>query len=223
MWKWSYQRAAVYFGFVFSFHEEGQQLPFSFDKYWSPSNEAKVVLFQDVIAVLDHLWAVIVRKGTRWKTKLENEIHFTLLSGVTDYLDVSHHSSRLHPAGDIHSVAPDVIVRLTSSYHSSQNSSFIETWMSGKKSEQKKLHRQAGKKTRKRTNTEHEVVEGLVVEIVQRHFHCQGKICQVREMLPALNQWSVLWLYKRQERVKTGGQNLGAQTHRLHRTLQMLL
>lgn len=61
MWKCSYQRAAIYFGFVFSFHEESQQLPFPFDKYWSPSNEAKAVLFQDVVAVLHHLWAVIVR------------------------------------------------------------------------------------------------------------------------------------------------------------------
>lgn len=57
MWKHSYQRAAIYFGSVFSFHEESQQFPLSFDEYWSPSNEAKAVLLQDVIAVLDHLWA----------------------------------------------------------------------------------------------------------------------------------------------------------------------
>lgn len=43
------------------------------------------------------------------------------------YLDVSHHSGGLHPAGHIHCVAPDVIVRFTSSNHSSQNSSLIQT------------------------------------------------------------------------------------------------
>lgn len=48
----------------------------------------------------------------------------------------------------------------------------------------------------KRTDTEHEVVEGLVVEVVQGHFHCQGKVRQVGEMLPALNQRLVLWLHK---------------------------
>lgn len=141
VWKCSYQWAAIYFGFVFSFHEESQQFPLSFDKYWSPSNEVKAILFQDVIAVLDHLWAVIVKVGTHEKTKRENEIHPTLFNGIMDYLDVSHHSSRLHPASDIHSVAPDVIVRLTSSNHSSQNSSFIETWISSiwKKNKAKSL------------------------------------------------------------------------------------
>lgn len=49
----------------------------------------------------------------------------------------------------------------------------------------------------KRTDTEHEVVEGLVVEVVQGYFHCQGKVCQVGEMLPALNQRLVLWLHKK--------------------------
>lgn len=128
MWKGSYQRAAVDFGSVFSFHEESQQLPFPFDEYGSPSNEAKAVLFQDVIAVLDHLRAVIVRVVAHEKTKRDNEVHPTLaVNSITDYLDVSHHSGRLHPARDIHSVAPDVIVRLTSSNHSSQNSSLIET------------------------------------------------------------------------------------------------
>lgn len=43
------------------------------------------------------------------------------------YLDVSHHSGGLHPAGYIHCVAPDVIVRFTSSNHSGQNSSLIQT------------------------------------------------------------------------------------------------
>lgn len=32
---------------------------------------------------------------------------------------------------------------------------------------------------RKRTDSEHEVVEGLVVEVVESDFHCQGKVCQV--------------------------------------------
>lgn len=44
-----------------------------------------------------------------------------------NYLDVSHHSSGLHSAGHIHCVAPDVIVRFTSSDHSSQNSPLIQT------------------------------------------------------------------------------------------------
>lgn len=44
------------------------------------------------------------------------------------YLDVSHHSGGLHSAGHIDRVAPDVIVRFTSSNHSSQNSSLIQTW-----------------------------------------------------------------------------------------------
>lgn len=78
VWKCSYQRAAIYFGLVFSFHEESQQLSFSFDEYRSPSNKAKAVLFQDVIAVFDHLWAVIVRVGACEKTKREkiNSSHF---------------------------------------------------------------------------------------------------------------------------------------------------
>lgn len=123
MWKHSYQRAAIYFGFVFSFHEESQQLPLPFDEYWSPSNEAKAVLLQDVVAVLDHLRA-------RENTKRENEIRPTFINGISDHLDVSHHSGRFHSASDIHSVAPDVVVRFTSSDHSSQNSSLIQTWMS---------------------------------------------------------------------------------------------
>lgn len=57
VWKGSYQRAAIEFGFVFSLHEESQQLPFPFDEYGPPSNEAKAILFQDVVAVLHHLRA----------------------------------------------------------------------------------------------------------------------------------------------------------------------
>lgn len=57
VWKGSYQRAAVEFGFVFSLHEESQQLPFPFDKNGPPPNEAKAILFQDVVAVLHHLRA----------------------------------------------------------------------------------------------------------------------------------------------------------------------
>jgi len=44
------------------------------------------------------------------------------------YLDVAHHSSRLHSAGHVDCVAPDVIVRFTSPDHSSKNCSFIHTW-----------------------------------------------------------------------------------------------
>lgn len=128
MGKGSDQRAAIDFGFVFSFHEESQQLPFPFDEYGSPSNEAKAVLFQDVIAVLDHLRAVNVRTVAHEKTKRDNEDHPTsTVNSIMDYLDVSHYSGRLHPASYVHSVAPDVIVRLASSNHSSQNSSLIET------------------------------------------------------------------------------------------------
>lgn len=77
VWKCSYQRAAIYFRFVFSFHKESQQFPFPFNKYRSPSNEAKAVLFQDVIAVLDHLRAGIVRLGAHEKTVWKkNSSHF---------------------------------------------------------------------------------------------------------------------------------------------------
>lgn len=44
------------------------------------------------------------------------------------------------------------------------------------------------------TNAEHEVVEGLLVQVVEGDFHGQNKVCQVGEVLPALNQWQVLWL-----------------------------
>lgn len=37
------------------------------------------------------------------------------------------------------------------------------------------------------TDSEHEVVEGLFVEVVEGKFHGQSKICQVRKMLPVLN------------------------------------
>lgn len=53
-----------------------------------------------------------------------------------------------------------------------------------------------GVRKHKRTDAEHEVVEGLVVEVVEGHFHCEGKVGQVREMLPALDQRLVLWLCK---------------------------
>lgn len=38
------------------------------------------------------------------------------------------------------------------------------------------------------TDSEHEVVEGLFVEVVEGDFHRQGKVCQVSEVLPVLNQ-----------------------------------
>lgn len=38
------------------------------------------------------------------------------------------------------------------------------------------------------TDSEHEVVEGLFVEVVEGDFHSQGKVCQVGEVLPTLNQ-----------------------------------
>lgn len=44
------------------------------------------------------------------------------------YLDISHHSRGLHSAGYIDCIAPDVIVRFTSSNYTSKNSSFIQTW-----------------------------------------------------------------------------------------------
>lgn len=57
VWKGSYQMAAVEFGFVFSLHEESQQLPFPLDKYGPPPNETKAILLQYVVAVLHHLRA----------------------------------------------------------------------------------------------------------------------------------------------------------------------
>lgn len=38
------------------------------------------------------------------------------------------------------------------------------------------------------TDSEHEVVERLFVEVAEGDFHSQGEVCQVGEVLPALNQ-----------------------------------
>lgn len=73
------------------------------------------------------------------------------------------------------------------------------------------LNEHLGVHKRQRTDTQHEVVEGLVVEVVQGHLHCQGKVCQVREMLPALNQRLILRLHSKNTKEITLGQNLGTQ------------
>lgn len=57
MWKDCGHRTAFVTRFVFSFHEEGKQLPFPFDKYGPPPDKAEAVLLQDVMAVLHHLRA----------------------------------------------------------------------------------------------------------------------------------------------------------------------
>lgn len=57
MWKGSGLWSAIGAGFVFSFHKEGEQFPFSFDKYGPSSDEAEAVLLQDVITVFHHLRA----------------------------------------------------------------------------------------------------------------------------------------------------------------------
>lgn len=57
MWKGSDHWSTIATGFVFSFHEEGQQLPFPFDKYGPSSDKAEAVLPQDDVAVLHHLGA----------------------------------------------------------------------------------------------------------------------------------------------------------------------
>ena len=44
------------------------------------------------------------------------------------YLDVTHNPCGLHATGHIHSVAPDVIVRLPGANHSCQHPPFIQTW-----------------------------------------------------------------------------------------------
>lgn len=44
------------------------------------------------------------------------------------YLDVTHDPCGLHATGHIHSVAPDVIVRLPGTNHSCQHPPFIQTW-----------------------------------------------------------------------------------------------
>lgn len=116
------------------------------------------------------------------------------------YLDVSHHSSWLHSAGHIDCVAPDIIVRFTGSDHSSQNPSLVQTWRghqgiktytlkTGHKPKYKHTH------THTLTDSKHEVVEGLFVKVVEGNFHSQGKVSQVSEVLPAFNQWLVLWLW----------------------------
>lgn len=55
MWKGSGHRTTIATGFVFAFHEEGQQLPFPFDKYGPSSDKAEAILLQDIVAVLHHL------------------------------------------------------------------------------------------------------------------------------------------------------------------------
>lgn len=45
------------------------------------------------------------------------------------------------------------------------------------------------------TDSEHEVIEGLFVEVVEGDFHRHGKVCQVSKVLPVFNQRLVLWLH----------------------------
>lgn len=203
MWKGSGHWAAIAAGFVFAFHEKGKQLSFPFNKYGPSSDKAESILLQDVIAVLYHLRAekqslkkAMGSNNRRYRRVLCMILWFECVC----YLDVSHHSSWLHSAGHIDRVAPDIIVRFTGSDHSSQNPSLVHTWRehqgiktytlkTGHKPKYKHTH------THTLTDSKHEVVEGLFVKVVEGNFHSQGKVSQVREVLPALNQWLVLWLW----------------------------
>lgn len=57
VWKRGGHRTIIATRLVFSFHEEGEQLPFTFDKYGPSPDEAEAILLQDVVAVLHHLRA----------------------------------------------------------------------------------------------------------------------------------------------------------------------
>lgn len=50
------------------------------------------------------------------------------------------------------------------------------------------------------TDTEHEVIEGLVVDVHQRHLHGQSEIGQICQVLPTFPVWNLFFLLARSDK-----------------------
>ena len=86
------------------------------------------------------------------------------------YLDMTQHSGGVHPAGLVHCVAPDVEHRLGGP------------------------NDPADQRPHRHPYPEHEVVEGVLVDVVQLVVQLGGKVNEVTEM--------VVWIILEQRRVK---------------------
>ncbi len=119
------------------------------------------------------------------------------------HLDVSHHPCGLHATGHIHSVSPDVKMRFTGPDNTSQNAPFIQPYGENTQRSMRRNHGVVHTQldVRPLTDAEHEVIEGLVVDVHQRDFHGQSKISQICQVLPPFPVWNLFFLLGRTKKI----------------------